>query len=639
MQYIRKRDETIIKFLLEAENNMATSNNLAEALNVSTRTVKKDIKELNMVLSAHGALIESLLSKGYKLIISDNLSFEQFIKELKITGNSKSQNIPHYRYERINYIIKKLLAIDYYISLDDLADELYVSKSTIATDIKDVKQQLSVYNLKIIGKPKYGVIIEGGEINKRLCIAEFFFHNSVETGFLASDHAMFVSHASKQEINDISDILKQTIKKYKINISDASFQNLIIHTIISIRRWKFYNYIKIEKSRAGKLKEYYEYPAGKYYKQQLEKMLNIILPDEEELYFTLHFHCKHLTEIDEINSDSEIIEETLNEIDQMLIGKYGLRSSENSLFKKYLRMHLPAMIERLKTGMSLRNQNTYNTFGKYPLAAKITLDLNKIIEKNHKIKNNVDEFAYLVLYVNLLITEVRKELEKTKVLLVCLNGRPETITILNDINEHKLDFNIEVDLHDYYTLDNVDVNDYSLLVSTMPISESKIYNYVLKENVSYYKQIEEAVNAFNFNEINIERYFKKKYFIGGLTANDRLDVLKKISRLFVDNRAVFNAFKSEINREIETDKKIVYLNPKINIDEDFILIVVLKKSIIWLRQWTQIIVCVNNRNSNIKDLYTSYGLLGKVLNDKDSINYLINNASFETLLKLVKETN
>lgn len=636
--YIRKRDETIIKYLFQAENNMATSNNLAEILNVSARTIKKDIKELNVVLEDYGAEIISMLSKGYKLVINDKVQFEQFINILKITNNNQKQNIPHYRYERINYIIKKMLAIDYYISLDDLADELYVSKSTVAADIKEVKRHLLDYNLKIVGKPKYGVIIEGSEINKRLGIAEFFFHNSVETGFLASDHALFVSQASKQEINSISEILKNTIIKYKINISDASFQNMIIHTVISIRRWKFYNYIKIDKKRQEEIKKYYEYDAGRYYKQQMEKKFNIILPDDEELYFTLHFHCKHLTEIEDINSKTEAVENTINEIDEMLVEKYGLNPAKTGLYHKYLKMHLPVMIERLKTGMTMRNQNSYNTFGKYPLAARITLQLNKIIEKNYHIKNNMDEFAYLVLYVNLLLSEMQKEIEKTKVLLVCLNGRPETVTILNDINEHKMNANIEIDLHDYYTLDNINVNDYSLLVSTMPIRGINVSNCVLKDNLSYYKQIEEAVNIYNLNRINIKRYIDKKYFIGNMTANDRLDVLKKISKLFANNKEVYNSLKAGLNQEIETDKKIVYLNPNITIDEDFVMIIVLKRSIIWLRQWTQIIIWVNSKNMNIRDLYTCYGLLNQILTDKEKVNYLINNGTYESLIKIIKET-
>lgn len=123
-----------------------------------------------------------------------------------------------------------------------------------------------------------------------------------------------------------------------------------------------------------------------------------------------------------------------------------------------------------------------------------------------------------------------------------------------------------------------------------------------------------------------------------MTANDRLDVLKKIAKLFANNKEVYNSLKTGLNQEIETDKKIVYLNPNITIDEDFVMIIVLKRSIIWLRQWTQIIICVNSKNMNIRDLYTCYGLLNQILTDKEKVNYLINNGTYESLIKIIKET-
>lgn len=123
-----------------------------------------------------------------------------------------------------------------------------------------------------------------------------------------------------------------------------------------------------------------------------------------------------------------------------------------------------------------------------------------------------------------------------------------------------------------------------------------------------------------------------------MTANDRLDVLKKIAKLFANNKEVYNSLKTGLNQEIETDKKIVYLNPNITIDEDFVMIIVLKRSIIWLRQWTQIIIWVNSKNMNIRDLYTCYGLLNQILTDKEKVNYLINNGTYESLIKIIKET-
>lgn len=325
MQYVSKREKLIIQVFVKQIDKVINSHELADKLNVSTRTIKSDIKDLNTILEKYGAEIISVVSKGYRLIVYKKDLFQQLIVDLKINDSDVcDRNVAFYRYERVIYIIKKMLAIDYYVSIDDLADELCVSNSTVATDLVDVKKQLSRYSIKVVGKPKYGLILEGNELNNRLCIADFFFHSNVETGFLASDHAMFVSQASKQEVRNIGNVLKETINLYNIKLSDSSFQNIVIHTVITIRRWKFYNYIKFETANSDRVKSFSEYPAGEYYIKKIEKMFNMILPDDESLYFTLHFHCKNLKMECDYNNYEKRIKHSLDLINKMMIKKYSL---------------------------------------------------------------------------------------------------------------------------------------------------------------------------------------------------------------------------------------------------------------------------------------------------------------------------
>ena len=390
MIYLSRRSKQIIYKFTDTPDAILTSYDLAQETNVSTRTIKQDISDLNPLLKQYGASIEPRLGKGYQLEIADQFLFRQLVSELKSQDTNTTADIPKYRYERISYIIKKLLAIDYYISLEDLAGELYVSRSTLSADLKEVRSILSEYNLSIVSKPNYGIILEGNEINRRLCISEYYFHSTVSTGFFALDHALFVSSANQIEINKIEEILREVISEYSLNLSDASFQNMVIHIVISIRRWRFYNYVRMDKKNADKIARYREYEAGKALKVKLEQWLNIILPYEESLYFTLHFHSKHMSEIAEISPESNrSTERTLNKIYDMLQQKYGITNIDKDRFEMYLRLHIPVMVERLETGMIVRNSQTYSIIGNYPLATHITYDISKIIEEEYQVKMNI----------------------------------------------------------------------------------------------------------------------------------------------------------------------------------------------------------------------------------------------------------
>ena len=52
----------------------------------------------------------------------DKLLYDELNKEIRKKEVATSIDVPKYRYERVNYIIKKMLTIDYYLRIEDLMD-------------------------------------------------------------------------------------------------------------------------------------------------------------------------------------------------------------------------------------------------------------------------------------------------------------------------------------------------------------------------------------------------------------------------------------------------------------------------------------------------------------------------------------
>ena len=57
--------------------------------------------------------------------------------------NANMMEVPKTMQERIAYLIRKLLMVDYPLKLDELADEVFVSRQTINGDLKEVRKLLS----------------------------------------------------------------------------------------------------------------------------------------------------------------------------------------------------------------------------------------------------------------------------------------------------------------------------------------------------------------------------------------------------------------------------------------------------------------------------------------------------------------
>lgn len=113
---------------------------------------------------------------GYILNVEDYGAFRTFLKKsMRERNEKKEQVIPIQPEDRVAYLLKRLLLSDDYIKLDGLAEELFVSESTVENDLKAVRQLFSLHGLSVSHRPKYGLRLTGDEMKLRYCMAEHVF--------------------------------------------------------------------------------------------------------------------------------------------------------------------------------------------------------------------------------------------------------------------------------------------------------------------------------------------------------------------------------------------------------------------------------------------------------------------------------
>ena len=229
------RGLNIIKILLNSVEPVS-SLALSQEIGCSKKTIQNEIKDINKELK-NGEIV-SIRGVGYKL--------EGNVDDIDI----KISNL--YEYDRIEYIIKKIINISSTdkdtIKLEDLADSMYVSLSTVKNDLKEVKKILDEYNLKISSKHKQGICIEASEeyiikfiinysnkADNSLNIKDFLSNNIIENIFskkilldtLNYENMILTDNEFKNIVNYISiylsrnntnqiDFIKEYIKNYKI---------------------------------------------------------------------------------------------------------------------------------------------------------------------------------------------------------------------------------------------------------------------------------------------------------------------------------------------------------------------------------------------------------------------------------------
>lgn len=165
----------IIQILLSSNDYISTYE-IATLIGISRRSVREEIINVKNILKEQNIHLTSKPNKGY---IIEGKTPVIINKLQEIINKNESENayapVPNMPHDRVNYILKLLAQSDKYIKMDDIADELLVSRATIANDLINVKKELSRYNLHIIHKPNYGIKLNIKELERRRIIADLVF--------------------------------------------------------------------------------------------------------------------------------------------------------------------------------------------------------------------------------------------------------------------------------------------------------------------------------------------------------------------------------------------------------------------------------------------------------------------------------
>ena len=590
MQSLTNRHKLIIQYLLN--HGQTTSKELGETLSVTDRTIKSDMLLIKSVIEKYGADIISTRGKGYEIEIYDPVSFSVIKNAL---NQEMTLLVPKTSHERILYLVRKLLMVDYAIPIQDLSEELYVDRSTLNTDIHDVRKIFENYSLDLASTHK-GLFLEGSEIQKRRCICDFFFQNYGH-GLLNNDSGKIDMKNNEKELRYVREALLNVLNKYKITFSNYSIENMVIHIMVAIRRYQFYQYVSFENNEIENIQETKAYQAAMELKIMLENQFPIILPDDEVVYLAIHIQSKAIVTNDKIHMVSNDVDELLYNIYRRINKRFNLSFFLNGELNELLKLHIPAMVNRVRNQLYMRNPLLYKTMRQYQFAVEVCLEAVDEIEKWYDIILDENEFAYLVLYFNLAIQKQKVETKK-RIVLVCGNGRPEMILMLNQLNER-----FSNQLSDIVTLDLFHLNTFAfqendILISTIPLSiDVDIpFIYLQGNNDLSFQELYDVIANSRYVKINMGDYLTETRFHQNVDIKTKEDVIVSLENYLASEigkekaqrleQGMFPAFS-------EIGKNCVILHSLHDVHEPIIEFISLKNEILWNKTYVKYIFFCN----------------------------------------------
>lgn len=623
-----------------------TSNELAAKFQVSTKTIQNDIKAINQRLKQHGASVESMRGIGYSLRVDQRDRFLEFLRqqEQAIHESDLAE-----KDGRIRRLMEKLLLNTEYMKIDDLADELNWSRSTLQGDLKEVREILRQYGLTLEQKPGYGIKVAGDEMRIRFCISEYVFNQKRQ---ILEEPYEWSSILPKEELEIIKNSLLKQIRKNRMSISDISVHNLVTHIAIACKRIRDENIIMNPSLNLEELENKMEFRVARDIVSDIEKQLEVKFPANEIGYIAIHLLGTKLVNRKWENGNiSSFIEPDILALAKKMVARideqyhFQLKNDEELLTN--LCLHLQPAINRYHYHMNLRNPLLSEIKSKYTLSFEAALTGAEVLKSEYGIQIDENEIGYIALHIELALERQKKKKEKVpRCIIVCASGEGTAQLLyykLKNTFGDKLDI---VGTSEYYNLQNLDFSDIDFIISTVPIYEKDIPVPVVLVNAIFgeadLKKIEKAISK---ESVNIDRYLREKYtflrkdfltmeevihFLGsqlirdGLVPEEYIEAVFKRERVMPTSYGNFVAIPHPLEPYTE---------------ETFWSIVTLKKPIPWGENPVQFVLLLNISKGRKQDLKPMYQVLIRLLDNTGLIQQLVQCESFAEFADILKKWN
>lgn len=612
---------------LLAQDEYKTADVLAAKMNLSTKTLRNLIKELNDRLEDNGARIILKRGQGYMLEVTDLDAFQMLF-----ISHGQSQRPPADSTERVRFIIEQFLKSDDYIKIEEICEAVFVSRKTLTTDIKKAEEFFEKFHLKIERKPHYGMKLLGDEFQIRHCLA----------GYLQMKHEKSAGYEVMIDPYErkIADCLLDALENEEYHISDVGLNSLVLHIIVSIQRVQAGQYISIREEDYSHFIGQEDYRLAHKCAEYIGSQLDIVFPEEEIRYLAIHIAGKESNLNLVISSD---IQEAVNEMLQEIYEVFRIDLREDLELIMSLGRHLVPLVIRMKYGMRLTNPLLAEVKRCYSLAYTMAIQACAVLERRYHSILDSNEISYIALDMALSLEGHRKQIDKKKVLFVCASGAATARLMAYKMQESFRDYIGEITICDQRGIGRQDFSRIDYVFTTVPIREKVPVPICevreLLENSDF-----SGVRRFLHSDYEqaVMEYYPRELFFTDIEGNTKEEVLKAlVDRIQTVRELPQGFYKAVLKRENLArtcmGNRVAMPHPcRVMTEDTFVSVAILKNPVKWDDIHSiQVVFLVSVSKQKNKKIQNFYSATARVLLNHESIEKLIKERNYQTLARLL----
>ena len=652
-------DAAVLAAFIE-ENPGVMPDTVADRLGVSVRTVRTYVHQANNAMDGFAA-IELSRKNGYRLNVSDALRYEAWSADAR----QEDASMPQTPSERANYLLNDLLMRTDWVTLEDLCDVLFVSRSTASSDLKRVQKVLESYGLMLEKRPHYGIRVSGPEMARRLCLANIIMkamddRASVEEGGIDAElEALLADRVEQagdksphnQALETISRCVERISREEDFQINAVAYQNLLVHIAVALARIKENCYVPMEPEHLEQMKGKREYRVAERISQAIGEETGVTLPEEEIAYIAIHLAGKRTVLPDPGDSDGEglvISDEVWDVVSEMLDRVYRAFRFDfrNDLeLRMNLARHIVPLAVRLRYHMKLKNPLLEDIKVRYALAYSMAIDAATVLTETYGEGLSDDETGYIALSFALALERQKTSVAKKNILVVCASGAGSARLLEYRCRREFGQYIDKIMTCDILKLDAFDFSQVDYVFTTVPI-EKKLP--VPIREVTYFLDTEDVLQVRELlggeaPAAGIPPYFRRNLFFPHMAQRTKQEVLDFLLDQVCAAEDMPDNFRELVwKREgvVSTSfgNSVAMPHPLEAVSAStFICVGLLDHPVVWdgNGQMVQAVFLLAFSPEQDGSLHSFLGAFADVLMDKDAIGELVKYQTWETLSEVL----
>lgn len=403
-----------ILVILKSEQDWVTSDQLASILKTNRRTIQADMKAILVELTDQLEIATNRRT-GYRLLRLSSQLRQSLAQEITVNQVYATMDL------RASTLLTFLFLNDQFVSMQQLADTFYLSKTAVAESIKLVARWIDRNRgMSLTISKRFGIQLVAEESARQLLLS------------LVSTESVFDNAGIATE-------LKTQFKAYIITVKQRLRSELVKRQYVLAgddftRFTRLLAYNMMRKSQ-GHVIDHYDTPALQAplvtnLLATLARDTGVHFDPVDEAFLTAHFfEFNPLTISQDPNSTISV---QLRRFEKCIID--FLHLPVNSLFKDnvFIKAHLERMVKRVEVGHTIMNHFAHETVSMHPLEMYL---VRRYVPICFGVRPSLAELAYVVVYLAQALEKFRHSIK------VCLvSNRPASII-------SSLEHNIQADLN------------------------------------------------------------------------------------------------------------------------------------------------------------------------------------------------